>query len=232
MSCSPAFRRHRLAPIRPLDRRDELVGRRILQDETVRPQGDRPGDVRRVLEGGHHHDLHVGRLLPQLLQRVQSVDAGHHDIHQQHIRLLPDRAGQRFRAGGRFGDDVDVLVLHHALDTTANDFLIVRHYHLNAHAMLLLRGSQRLQRSLICRSPGTAASRFGVPVSYETGPETTGLWVAKSNSRALRLIPKVGLVPPLTEIRSPTLYSKPRTTSGGCFFSTKPGIVDRGQPVT
>src|ERR1700681_446243 len=87
----------RLATCRGAHATNQFLGRDVLEEETARARGQRIEDVLVEVVGREDHDLarHPGRA--QTAGRLDAVEAGHSNIHQDHIR--PEGADRIDRGG-------------------------------------------------------------------------------------------------------------------------------------
>ena len=104
-------REQRVAVRDDVDRVDELLGRRVLEQEPARADSQRLVHVLVEVEGREDEDARA-LLLPveQSAGRLEPVDVRHADVHQDHVRLHAVRGVHRLRAVGRLADDLDVLL--------------------------------------------------------------------------------------------------------------------------
>jgi hypothetical protein len=112
------------------DRGGELLGRAVLEDESVGPCLQRPPEHVVVVEGGQYQDADRLAEPAQLPGGVDAVQPGHPHVHQHDVGpVLPDR-GDRFEAVGAFGDHDDVRFRpQYQVQAGADHRLVVGEHH-------------------------------------------------------------------------------------------------------
>jgi hypothetical protein len=114
----------------------QLVGGDVLEHEAAGAGAQRPVDVLVRVEGGQdqHPDVPVGRGQDPG-GRLQAVQIGHADVHEDHVGTVPAGHLNRLEPGPGLGDDLDVVVdpQDHG-EAPADQCLVVDHGDSDAHA--------------------------------------------------------------------------------------------------
>ena len=127
-------REERLAGSDDLDRRDELLGRRVLEQEPAGTCAQRLVDVLITVERGEHQDarrLAAGDAVRDDPPRgLETVELGHADVHQHDVGTeRPDQV-DRVAAVRRFADDLDLgLGVEDHAEPGAHECLVVDEQH-------------------------------------------------------------------------------------------------------
>ena len=108
------------------DRRDELLGRVVLEHEAARAGAQRLVDVLVEVERRQDQDPRRGVGGEDAPRRLEAVELGHADVHQHDGRVEARRLVDGLEAVARLGDDLDVLLAgeQHA-EAGANHRLVV-----------------------------------------------------------------------------------------------------------
>ena len=115
---------------------DELLGRDVLEEKPARADPERVVDVLVHVERRQHHDLQPRTVLGQeLAGRLDPVDVGHADVHEDDVRSQAPRLRDRLPAVRGFADNFHVLfgIEDHA-ETRTDEGLIVDDEDAGAHA--------------------------------------------------------------------------------------------------
>lgn len=110
------------------DRREQLRGRGVLEQEAGGPGVQRLEHVLVALEGGQHDHPHLRELGAgdDPPRRLDPVDAGHADVPQHHIRHGADGLGDGGQTVGRLpGEGEAVLGLQQGEQTALHQVLVV-----------------------------------------------------------------------------------------------------------
>ena len=120
----------RVAASRELDRLEELLVRRLLEDEPERPALERLARERRVILHRQDHDGGLRRGLAEPGDRLQTRAARHVEVeHRDGRTMRPDDLHRRRHVAG-FGDDVKVILrLEQKSQSTADDRMVVGDHH-------------------------------------------------------------------------------------------------------
>ena len=118
------------------DRLDQLLGRRVLEQEAARTGPQRLVDVLVEVERGQDQDPRpLVSPVEQPPGRLETVDVRHPDVHQDHVRLrLPGRE-HGLEPVGSLADDLDVgLGVEDHPEPGPDEGLVVDDQDLDAHA--------------------------------------------------------------------------------------------------
>ena len=91
------------------DGRDQLLGRRRLEQEPAGPGPHGREEVLVEVEGGQHHHLGVA-LLDQAAARLHPVEPGHPHVHEHHVGPEPAGLLDGFEPVGRLPDHLEVVL--------------------------------------------------------------------------------------------------------------------------
>ena len=90
------------------NRRDDFGVGRLLQHVAGRAGGERLAHVARIVLHREHEHLRLGPLPEQRSRRLDPVQAGHQQVHQDDVRLELSIEGEGIEAVGGLAHDIDV----------------------------------------------------------------------------------------------------------------------------
>src|SRR5207253_10486877 len=70
----------------------------LFRSVPARPCGERLADIPRVVLHREDEDLGLGPLAKERRDHLETVAVGHHDVHQDHVRLQGDRKSTRLNS--------------------------------------------------------------------------------------------------------------------------------------
>ena len=119
-------RQQRVAGGDRVDRRDQLLRPRALQQEARGAGAERAEDVVVLLEGGEDHDLHLGEGGRELAGGGDAVEVGHAHVHQHHVGPQQPGPVGGLAAVVRLADELDrVVAREHAAQAGAHEVVVV-----------------------------------------------------------------------------------------------------------
>ncbi|MND73479.1 hypothetical protein D3C80_650540 [compost metagenome] len=114
------------------DRLDHFLQAGTLGQVARRASLQQPGRERIFLAGGHGHHLEIGIAAQKLAGRLQAADAGHLDVHQDHVRLeFPGFLERLFAAVGLPHHLQAIDIGQHAGNPRSYQIVVVDHQHPN-----------------------------------------------------------------------------------------------------
>ena len=116
----------RVAARDDVDRLDEPLGRRVLQQEPAGAGPERLVHVLVEVERREHQHLRLRRAHEQPARRLDPVEVRHPDVHQRHVDRVAVDALERLEAVARLRDDLDVVLgVEDHPEAGANQSLVV-----------------------------------------------------------------------------------------------------------
>src|ERR1700692_622861 len=98
----------------------------------VRSQPHCLHDLLRIVDAGKHYDLYSGPLLPELLQRFQSINSRHQHVQQYEVRLQPFIDAQESFFAGRRSLNFVVVNLQQSPDIAKHRRFVVHQQNLGS----------------------------------------------------------------------------------------------------
>ena len=123
------------SPWPDVDRVDELLGADVLEQEAARAGADRLVDVLVQVEGGEDEDARVGATCDEISGRLDPVEIGHPDVHQDHVREQTARGLDCLEAVLGLADHLELRPrLEDHPEAAANERLVVSQEDLDGHS--------------------------------------------------------------------------------------------------
>ena len=116
---------------------DEVDRRDVLQEEPAGTGAERLDDVLVGVEGRQHQHATRRRdaLADELTGRLDAVEGGHADVHDDDVRAAPAGLGDALATVGRLADDLDViLAVEDHPEAGPDELLVVHEQDADAHA--------------------------------------------------------------------------------------------------
>ena len=172
----------------------ELLGREVLEQEAVRAGPEGVVDVLVEVESGEDDDAGIrgGRFGPDEAGGLDAVEAGHADVHEDHVRA--DLAGQCYglcSVGGLAGDLDAGLAFENEPEADPYQLLVVRDEHPYSHGPAGTSPSG--SSTVICSPVPVAAVRTAPPtrrMSSRTAAPGASARVVSAKSRQRWCSPK------------------------------------------
>ena len=122
------------------DRRRQIERIHALDDVAARAVLERGLDPLGVAEDREHDHLHVGAVLPDLVQAREPVHLWHPHVEQHDVRLEPTNEGQHLAPRARLADDLDVFRrLERAPNSFDHQAMVIRNEDLHDRSSSLSR---------------------------------------------------------------------------------------------